>query len=271
MASPSGACNGGGAPVCRVARPMHGGSGGCGGGHSAEPSGRRRSHQAAVARGHVAQSLHLTKQLAGSSAGKTSSNLIFSPLSVYSALTVVTTGAQGSTLTELLGKGTRETLAKNTGDMAHTLSARHTAGRAAHHAHEQPLVATVTSTLLRMMGAWCLRCRRRTCCHNTRCASSSRRAQHLWSLEKRMAADGSEGFLPKHMLEHMDKAETGVVMVAAEEARGLQGFGVEEGVRAVRGRGRNGWLQLGLWAPSLCAVGKEEGRRGEGEGEDQMR
>lgn len=41
--------------------------------------------------------------------------------------------------------------------------------------------------------------------------------------------------------EGVDEAEAGVVGVAAEEARGLRGFGVEEGGRAGRGRGRHGW------------------------------
>uniref|UniRef100_A0A0D9XQK7 Serpin domain-containing protein n=1 Tax=Leersia perrieri TaxID=77586 RepID=A0A0D9XQK7_9ORYZ len=73
--------------------------------------------------GITALSLRLPKQLAaaaGDDKAAGDKNLVFSPLSIYSALSVVTAGARGSTQRELLdtlGELSRESLAKNVGDM----------------------------------------------------------------------------------------------------------------------------------------------------------
>uniref|UniRef100_A0A0E0R629 Serpin domain-containing protein n=1 Tax=Oryza rufipogon TaxID=4529 RepID=A0A0E0R629_ORYRU len=79
--------------------------------------------------GLMALSMRLTKQLSAAAAASkagAAGNLVFSPLSIYSALSVVTAGARGRTLTELLGAlgaESREKLAANAGEMARALPA----------------------------------------------------------------------------------------------------------------------------------------------------
>ncbi|KAF2910191.1 hypothetical protein DAI22_11g083000 [Oryza sativa Japonica Group] len=78
--------------------------------------------------GLTALSMRLTKQLSAAAASKAGAagNLVFSPLSIYSALSVVTAGARGRPLTELLGAlgaESREKLAANAGEMARALPA----------------------------------------------------------------------------------------------------------------------------------------------------
>ncbi|GJM99731.1 hypothetical protein PR202_ga16858 [Eleusine coracana subsp. coracana] len=64
--------------------------------------------------------LRLTKQFAEADASTGRRNVIFSPLSIYSALALVAAGARGSTLDELLallGAGSREDLAEFLGSL----------------------------------------------------------------------------------------------------------------------------------------------------------
>uniref|UniRef100_A0A0E0ME34 Serpin domain-containing protein n=1 Tax=Oryza punctata TaxID=4537 RepID=A0A0E0ME34_ORYPU len=56
-----------------------------------------------AATGLMGMSLRLAKQLSANAEDDGAGNLVFSPLSIYSALTVVTVGARGTTLDELLG------------------------------------------------------------------------------------------------------------------------------------------------------------------------
>lgn len=67
-------------------------------------------------------SRRLAEQLSAEDGG--AGNLVFSPLSIYSALTVVTAGARGTTLTELLaalGAPSRDALGKNAAEIARAL------------------------------------------------------------------------------------------------------------------------------------------------------
>lgn len=74
------------------------------------------SHQGLTVLSH-----RLTKEFSSASKpGDGASNLVFSPLSIYSALSVVAHGAQGSTLSELLevlGAKSHEILDNNTRDI----------------------------------------------------------------------------------------------------------------------------------------------------------
>ncbi|EAY80433.1 hypothetical protein OsI_35614 [Oryza sativa Indica Group] len=76
-----------------------------------------------AASGLTGISLRLAEQFSAEEDG--GGNLVFSPLSIYSALSVVTAGARGTTLTELLaalGAPSRDALAKNAAEIARALA-----------------------------------------------------------------------------------------------------------------------------------------------------
>ncbi|KAF2910188.1 hypothetical protein DAI22_11g082700 [Oryza sativa Japonica Group] len=77
-----------------------------------------------AASGLTEMSRRLAEQLSAEEDGGGGGNLVFSPLSIYSALTMVTAGARGTTLTELLaalGAPSRDALAKNAAEIARAL------------------------------------------------------------------------------------------------------------------------------------------------------
>uniref|UniRef100_A0A0E0F3X2 Serpin domain-containing protein n=1 Tax=Oryza meridionalis TaxID=40149 RepID=A0A0E0F3X2_9ORYZ len=91
-----------------------------------EPSTTEACSRRCAASGLTGISLRLAEQFsAEEDGGGGGGNLVFSPLSIYSALSVVTAGARGTTLTELLaalGAPSRDALAKNAAEIARALA-----------------------------------------------------------------------------------------------------------------------------------------------------